>query len=362
MAKNNITAAQFGTYLLASVAALAMMNLAPMFCKHFNKESWFFLAVISLSSLLFLLFLALVVKKTEYQEVLWIFKKNLGNSLGIFLFTLLSIYLLILCCFSLRIFTFIVNLYYLPETPLIVISALLMLPTVYTIYGGLRGFGHTTTLLFYFIPAFLFLFLLTKDNYIFANLFPLTEGSIGQMLPSTPLYFVTSFTLVGAFFMLPKICNRHSINRHILLFSLLSFFLMLFVYAIGKSYFGDALNELTLPFHNLSTPYKGKMMERLDVLYILIFIPVLGLYVSSFFVTFYLSQKQLLPQLNKNHHTSLLVFFYILITLIATYTPLPLGIWKLFLIENVANLFVFAVILCLYFVFLLKRSFKHENR
>ncbi|MEG0875072.1 MAG: GerAB/ArcD/ProY family transporter [Clostridiales bacterium] len=355
MAKNNLSSAQYTTYLLSGMVALCLMNLTPMLFKNFGQNSLLAIMLISAASLVLLLLVNFTACSCGYLSPHRICTNLFGKYVGSALSWLLVAYLLIFTALSLRIFIYIVNVYYLQKTPLIIIALVLILPSIYTVWGGIRVFGHSSTLVYLFIAAFLLVILLARNNYLVSNIFPLIDENVFTNLRHLPLFFITSSAILGSFFILPTIVNPQKIKRSIYLFTLISLGLMLFTYAIARFYFGDALKELILPFYNLSTIYKGRALERLDVVFILIFIPLLGLLNSFFFTTLHKAQRDILPNFNEKYQGITLVILGALEIFLAT-LPLPHGnIWEFYLIGSALNLPIIALLILLYGGYILKR-------
>lgn len=354
MASNNITSSQLTAYLLSTVTATTMMNAAPILYRNFGQNAIIAIGIIAIATAVLLLLAARATKGAGFISPLTACERALGRYGGRAAYTIICLYLLILSAFSLRIFIYIINLYYLQLTPIWVIAILVVIPALYTANGGLRVFAHTSTLLYVFWVLFFSLFVLSKNNFTVTNLFPLVNSQLLSTLKNIPWCFITSSALVSVFFFVPAIVNPEKLKKNLLIFSGLFLALLLAVYIIGRTYFGDPLEGLILPFFNLTGRYSIGLLERLDVIFILIIIPVLGLFNTFHFILLHWAQKSLMPKLNQRCPKSIILILGAASVLLAAFVPLNNILWQVMLFTNVLSLGVGLLLLVIYFIVILK--------
>ncbi|MDO4542680.1 MAG: GerAB/ArcD/ProY family transporter, partial [Bacillota bacterium] len=338
MASNNITTNQLTACLLTTVAGRAMMNASSIFYRNFGQNAIIAIGLIFAITIILILTVVAICQKSDYIEPYSACLRALGKIGGSFLYGIICLYLLALAVMSLKIFIYILNLYYLQRTPILVIALLIIVPVLYTAYGGLRTFAHTASLIYLLLAIFFLIFLFTKNNYTFTYLFPLANSALGESLKNLPWCFVTSTAIMSLFFWLPALTNRQKIKKSVIVFTLIALGIFLAIYIIARTYFGDAIKDLILPFFNLSSRYGVGPFERLDVLFILIFIPVMGLFATFHFVLFYKAQKLLLPKINNRRPGAVLIIFGLLIAFLAAFIRLNNLLWQTMLLSNYINL------------------------
>lgn len=354
MASNNITSTQLVAYLLSTVTATAMMNAAPILYRNFGQNAIIVIVLIAVITAVLLLLVAQATRKTNFISPVIACERALGRYGGKAVYAIICLYLLLLSAFSLRIFIYIINLYYLQKTPMLIIAMLVIIPSLYTAYGGLRVFAHTASLLYLFWVIFFSIFILAKNNFTASNLFPLVNSQLIGSLKNIPWYFITSSALVSIFFFAPAIVNPEKLKKNLLIFSLIFLLLLLAVYIIGRTYFGEPLEGLILPFFNLTGRYSIGLLERLDVIFILIFIPVLGLFNTFHFMLLHWAQKNFMPQLNQKRPATVIIILGVIIVLLAAFVPLNNILWQVMLFTNIFNLSLLLLLLAIYFIVILK--------
>ncbi len=355
MARNNITTAQLVTCLLSTVTGIAMMNGTPVLYRNFGQNSPLVVLIISVLTALLLWGVSVILGKTGFMEPYEAIRMVLGKIPGTIVYACICFYLLFLAILALKIFIYIINIYYLPKTPLLLTAILLIAPAVYATYGGIRVLGHLSSLIYLLIAIFISIFAITKNNYTFSHLFPLLNSGFKDSIIYIPWYFVTSGAILASFFLLPAIKDTRRVRMGLLIFSLLSFLLFIFVYAVARSYFGKSLVELILPFFNLSSRYGIGPLERLDVLFILIFIPVMGLYANFYFTLYYRSQCFLFFNSPLSRRKVPLALSALIIALAAAYLPLTPIMWQALYFTNIINLAIILVLFSLYLIFLVRK-------
>ncbi|MEE0776476.1 MAG: GerAB/ArcD/ProY family transporter [Bacillota bacterium] len=355
MAKNNLSPSQLTSFLLTSVVTVALLNLAPMFFQAMGRGSWIGILIISVFTYLLLTLIYIVIKKAGFPTVTTVCQYLLGERLGKSVCLLFSVYLAVLSAITLRAFVYIINVYYLPHTPLIIVAAFIMLPSLYIALFGLRSLGHASQFIYLFIIVFFIIFLVAKRNYDICSVFPLFDTKPKLIVNNIlPLCF-TSAAILGSFYLFPQITNQKRIPRSILFFSLISGVMVLVIYFIGLSYFGSVLSELSFPFYHIDTVHKGRLLERVDIFYMAILLPLMGLFLSYWFSTLMEQQRQIFQNFSENHNILLTLIWAILTILLTVYPSVPKGIWDLYTAGNVANLIVAAIMVLSYIAYIIKR-------
>lgn len=358
MGKNNLTPSQLTAFFLASMVAPALINLSALFFAAMGRGSWIGILAISVASLFLLLLFYAIIKKAGFPSVHMVWQELLGNRLGKAVCFLLSLYLLFLATIVLRSFIYAINVYYLPHTPMVIVAALLILPPIAIAYFGARSMGHASQFIYFFILIFFAFLIIAKKNYQVSSIFPLLEADpqiiVKNMLP---LCF-TSCTLFGCFYLFPLTTNRKRIPHSIFAYSVIGAFVLLASYCIGLAFFGDIFSKMSLPFYHIDTTHKGRILERLDILYMMIVLPLFGLYLSFWFSQLIESQRQIFPTFAEQHNGWITVIWALTVVVLSVYPSLDHGIWPIYSMSNIINLIVAGILSISYLIYILKRRRK----
>lgn len=356
MNRDNITASQLTTLLLASSAAPAMLNIIVVFTQTVGRMS---LAAIGLNAVVttVLLFLVLSLqRRVGFRDPVDVLKSSFGQFFGHLIALGVTLIFLYGASIILRIVIFIISRLFLPLTSNLILSLLFYLPVIMIALCGLRLFGNLSIFLYILLPVFVSLFILPVENYTFTFLFPLWEGNLSDLLKGWYSYFFTLMSTLALFYLLPYVGKRVHLARSLWCFLLLVFSLCLFVFVAGVAFFGfDVISDLLMPFYNLSSARKGTMLERTDVLFILILVPTIGLMLSFYYTTFYLSQRRLFLQVNQQHPRRVMMMTGLLIVLLSLGNIYGGNIWLTVSYLNYFYAFLLLLLIAAYVIEIAKK-------
>lgn len=329
--KNNISSYQWLAMLMAPVAPMLMMNFVKLFVRATGRGSYLEILLIAALTFLFLGATIAVSKRNCFSTL----HQSVADLCGIrpakLILFLIAIAFLFYAIVTLDIYIFIVKLYFLPKTPTFIIALLLFLPTAYMAYCGCRIFTQMTTASILALILFLSIFLFTKNNYMASNLFPLTDFKGTDILSSLPFLFLPAPAIAASFILLPLCQDRRGLYAKSAIYAGTIAILMLFTYAMGMMYFGETiLSKLTLPFFNLSTYFKGNLLERFDVFFMLALLPSLNIFSAFGFSVFMLIQKDLLIRANTQRPRTTVLCWSILTIGAALFFLYRLSLWEVY--------------------------------
>lgn len=346
--QNTISSFQWIAALSAPVFPVFIMHFVKLYVSSAGRGAWFSAFLVSLLTLLILYATIALYKKKEKSGFPYTPTLLFGKRTSFVLCFLGASCFLLYSAVGLSLFVFIVKFYFLPRTPAVFLLILLFLPALTTAKYGFRVFTYTASAAVLALLLFLSLFLFTKNNYLLSNVFPLTEFDLRNTIKTLPFLTVTAPSLCAAMFLLPHCCDTKHIFGKAAVFVGICAVLMLFLYVAGMSYFGEALiSRLTLPFYNLSPFFKGNLLERFDIFYMLALLPSAQIFTTFGFSVFHLIWEDLFG-VSHGKTKNLRIGVSSLITLLTAgiaYSFLPL--WDLYRWSNA--FFLFLTLLLLFF-------------
>lgn len=329
--KNNISSYQWMAMLMAPVAPMLMMNFVKLFVRATGRGSCLEIILIAILTFLFLGATVAILKRNHFAPLHQSIATLWGIKPAKIMLFFVALAFLFFAIVALDIHTFIIKLYFLPKTPTIIIMLLLFLPTVYMAYCGFRTFTQMTTASILALILFLSIFLFTKNNYMASNLFPLTDFKGTEVITSLPFLFLPAPAIAASFILLPLCRDHQRLYTKSAIYAGIIAVLMLFTYAMGMMYFGETIiSKLTLPFFNLSTHFKGNLLERFDVLFMLALLPSLSIFSAFGFSVFMLIQKDLLIQANTQRPRTTTLCWSIFTIAAALFLLYRLSLWEVY--------------------------------
>lgn len=337
--KDNISSAQWFAVLAASVAAILMMNYVRLFVSEVGRGTYISALLISVLTGLFLIAIIAVMKRNDFRSPQENITLLLGRKVALCLCSLTAIGFFLFTVETLNICVYIVKFYFLPRTPTPLLAAVLFLPTAYTAYCGFRTFGSVASAALISFFLFLAMFFFTKNNYLPSNLMPWNDFQWSEIFTSLPFLFLSAPALASSFFVLPYCDDHKGLMKRSLLFVFCFGALTLFLYAAGMAYFGETIiQRLTLPFYNLSPFFKGNLLERFDILYMLALLPTVSVFNSFAFSVFDLIRREILIGIDAKHHGKIILLCSAITVTASSFTVNRFAMWQIYQYCNLAAL------------------------
>lgn len=357
--KDNISSYQWLAMLSAPVSAVLMINYIKLYVTATGRGSYVAVAIVSLLTFLLLALVIFLQKKNEYTTIQQTVSFLWGRKTSLFVSAVIALCFFLFTVEALNIYLYIVKFYFLPKTPELILAVVLFLPAMYMAYCGFRSFTYMTTASLLAVILFLLLFPFTKNNYLAANILPLDDFYWKDIFTSLPILFLSAPAVVASFVALPLCSDHRHLYRKAAIFTAVLCLLMTFLYTAGMMYFGEEIiKKLVIPFYNLSPFFKGNLLERFDVFFMLALLPVITIYTAFGFSIFTVLQQDLLPAVNARHRKSLILGYSLFVILLSGFTVNRLPLWKIYRSTNVTALIIIGVFFLLYTAAYLKKRRK----
>lgn len=360
--KDNISSYQWLAMLSAPISAVLMINYIKLYVTSTGRGSY--VAAIIVSILTFLLLAAIIAlqKKNEYRTIRQTASLLWGTKISLFFTAVIALWFFLFTIEALNVYLYIIKFFFLPKTPELILAVVLFLPAAYMAYNGFRSFTYMATASIFAVILFLMLFPFTKNNYLVANVLPLNDFYWQDIVTSLPVLFVSAPAAAASFVALPLCSDHRHLYRKAAIFTAALCFLMVFLYAAGMMYFGEEIiQKLVLPFYNLSPYFKGNLLERFDIFFMLALLPVVTIFTAFGFSVFTVIQQDILPALNARHRKTLIFGYSLCVVLLSAFSVNRLPLWRTYRYSNVAALLLIGLLLLLYIAALLKKRREHSK-
>lgn len=354
--KDNISSYQWMAMLSAPVSAVLMINYIKLYVTATGRGSYVAAIIVSILTFVLLAVGIFLQNKNEYRTISRTASFLFGRRLGPIFCFFVALFFFLFTVEALNTYVYIVKFYFLPKTPELILTFVLFLPAAYMAYCGFRSFAYMAAASLFAFVLFLLLFLFTKNNYLVANVLPLNDFCRKDIFTSLPMLFLSAPAVAASFAALPLCGDRRRLYRKAAVFSAALCVLMIFLYAAGMMYFGEEIiQKLVLPFYNLSPFFKGNLLERFDIFFMLALLPIVTIYSAFGFSVFTVIQQDLLPGLNARRRKGLMTVYSVGIVLLSALTVNRLPLWKIYRSFNAAFLVLVGVLFLLYAAAYLKR-------
>jgi spore germination protein KB len=190
MQKYRISAGQLIGMMFWTIMGTAIISLPVLIGLHAPRDAWAAAVLFTIGGMILSLIVGALANRFPRKDFVVYSQKVLGTFIGKLLILVFLVWLFHTIGFVLWQVTNFVKLSLLPETPIVPIMAIALLPSVYAVHVGIEGIARSSQVVF--LPTILILyllFLLIIPDVNLQNLLPLFGDGAANILRSsiTPL-------------------------------------------------------------------------------------------------------------------------------------------------------------------------------
>lgn len=354
---NNITSRQLMNFLLSAQVGVELLETPNVLAEKSGHDGWIPIIIVGILIAIAMIFIILLLERYNNNSIYDINKHLYGKYLGGFLNIIVSLYLWAITCLQLRLFTELLKITYLRFTPPIVLDIFIILPTIYLSWYGLKAIARFSFIMWFFILITYILLLLSIRFCDVKLLMPVGEsGFLGALKGLEDCYYAyLGFELVVILY--PFITDKEKAMKYSLTAHGIGIIFFLSVTLVCTAFFGEKhLAKIVFPLIRLSRAYDDPIVQRIDLLYIAAWIPVMTMSVSSYFFPAYCSVQKLFKREKKT--VSLIIFTAITILI----SRIPRNHHEVYRYTHIITIwgvvFVVFIMLCYIFSFVNKKGVK----
>ncbi|WP_158221558.1 GerAB/ArcD/ProY family transporter [Terribacillus sp. 7520-G] len=266
-AKQKITLSQLGYIYIQSQIGVDILNLSTVLHKAAGPDGWIPLLIGGFISIIFVLMMMHISKCYPGEGLFEVLKSSFGKVLGRAAQIGYYVYFLVVAIYLLTSYGELINQWLLPETPIIVLYALLVISALYTISGGLtliaKVFTFFSVILFLLSALFLFGFVDAKFIY----LLPIGQAPFSAYIEGirVTIYSLSSYVLLLLFVPYTKGSHKQKI-RTVLGANLIVNFFYLYTVIVSFAHFGsDQIEHISQPVLYMLRTADSVIITRIDI-------------------------------------------------------------------------------------------------
>ncbi len=291
--RDRITAKQLMVFIMATQIGIGILLFPSQLAEQVGQDGWI---SISLAGMLFIFFTLGIIKLVSRYGRTSIFSITLnlyGKVIGAFLNGLILFYLVAGAAIGLRMFGEVVRLTILRETPMIMLSVLLLLPAYYMAYFGLKTISRFDSIIIIILlfTAVVYLLFINRINRFF--LMPLLENPADVFTSgvATSVFALLGIELIPIIY--PNVSDRQNGLKYAVAATAVTTLFYIITVIVLTGFFGhEMLKKLTFPIFTLTRSYKLPVFERTDLIYVLIWFPAMGISMMSYYFSAFYSIKE----------------------------------------------------------------------
>lgn len=288
-----ISSRQLGTLIISAMTGVGIISLPNRLAKEVGHDGWIPIAA---SGIIAIIMALVIIKLLERYKDKSIFDINFilyGKLIGWPLNIIYILYLALKVAINLRMILEIIHTVVLKVTPPLILVPLLLFSTVYLSWYGLKSICRYANLIY---PTIFMVILLLAANLKFVKptfLMPVGESSIPSILNVMRATAYSFLAFAFPWVVYPMVTDKDKVLKHTILALIFSTIFFLLVVVVLTGFFGEnTLKHLVFPLYSFARTYKAPVFERIDLFFLAIWFPAMGISLNAyFFVTNYWIDK-----------------------------------------------------------------------
>lgn len=316
--ENQITPRQLMGFLLVIQLGTGILSLPANLALVAGHDGWISVLIYGI---LITGVIALIVKlmnRYDNQSIYEINKFLYGKYLGGLFNFLIVLYLWYSSCLYLRSFINILHVQILRTTPSFILAVFIILPTYYLTWYGLKYVARLTFLLYFSLAFFLILFLLVLKDARLTFLMPVGESGLAGIIACFKpcIYAYLGYEVVSVIY--PEVTNKQKAMKYALASNIATTIFLLLLVLVTTAFFGEEMLKKSMyPIIKLSRSYRALVIERLDLIFVVFWLPAHAAASRGYFYVTYYSLHKLLRLKKKGIY----LFLFTLITIFLSSIP-----------------------------------------
>lgn len=310
---NAITSKQMAVYTFVCQTGIGSIIIPSALAKEVGHDGWISIIITGILAIAIAALIASLLKKSG-KGILDINRSIFGKIIGTGLNLLIFAYLLAAASAGARAFVNFLRISLLPLTPPTIMSLLILLPSFYMVWQGLKTTArYKICTLFSYAAILIYIILIYKDIRL-SFLMPVGEAGIKPLLYSvkTSYFSFIGLELIAVFY--TEITDKGNALKWQVLANLSSMLFLAIIIAACTAVFGDKfLPAQNIPLFNLFRVYNLKIIERIDLFMIAIWFFAMSCSIRAYIMASWYSLFKIFKEKKNPYIYALFVFILILV-------------------------------------------------
>lgn len=293
--RNLINSQQLMVLIISSTTGVGIISLPYLLVQAVGHNGWIAIVLSGIISIIMAVIVFKLLERYKNKSILEINPILYGKYIGIAVNVFYLSYLTIKLSVNLRVVTEVVHIIVLQSTPPIVLAVLFSLSTVYISWYGLKPVCRYGNMIFLTILMVLVLYIVSLNKIRLTFLLPIGDLNIQELRKSVR---IAAFSFLGFAYPLavyPMVTDKEKSLKYTLLALAFSTTFFGLTIVITTCYFGEnMLKHILFPVYTLALSFRAPIIERLDLLFLVLWFPAMGMTLKGyFFISYYWINKLL---------------------------------------------------------------------
>jgi spore germination protein (amino acid permease) len=316
---NEITSKQLMCFTVAAQIGTGILFLPSELANRVGHDGWISVVIAGSLALLFNFLIVLLLKQHERKSIFDINISLLGKHLGAIINLIILAYLIFAAAIIGRVFLEIVSITVLRTTPQGILLIFISISTMYLTLKGLKNVSRYSAFLFFnFIMVLIYFYLIRKD---IKGTFLLPVGKVGgvDLIKSVPLTFYSFIGFELTAIVYPYVKDKEKVLKYSSIGILFTTLFFTAVVLVSTGIFGEIrLKNIVFSLFSIAQSRKIPIIERIDLFFILIWIPPMERAYGNFYFAAY---DSMLGLFNLKSSKLIIGLFTLVIVFIAKHPP-----------------------------------------
>lgn len=282
---SKITSKQFMIFIITAQIGVGVLTLPSALAKETGHDGWISVVLTGFLSTIVLLCIMTLLKRYSDKSIIEINKLIFGKYLG----TINNLIIISYCVFTegflLRDVVFAVQMTLLKFTPEPILIFLVAFPTVYLCWYGIKNYCRYGSIIIFLLFIILIIYSLTIKDFRITSLKPMGYAGITSITKGIGVSIFSYLGIELAAIFYPNITDKEKSLKYAILGNLVSGVFFTAVVLITTGVFGEnLLKHLVDPLINIPRIVRIPYIERIDIYFIIIWLPVMGESGRAYFI------------------------------------------------------------------------------
>lgn len=315
---NAITSRRMALFTFVCQTGIGIIMLPTDLASEVGHDGWISVVITGFLAIIIAALIAFLLKKNPGIGILDANKTVFGKVIGSGLNFLIFIYLLIATSAGARVFVCFLRISLFPLTPPLIMSLLIMMPSFYMVWYGLKTVVRFKTFtVAAYVVILVYIILIYKDIRL-TFLMPVGEAGIIPLLYSikTTYFSFVGLELIAVFY--AEITDKENALKWHVLANFFTMLFLLIITAVTTAVFGEKfLPDLSITLFNLFRIYNVDVFERVDLFIIAIWFFAMGCSIRAYMMASWYS----LVKICKDKKKIFIFFIYIVVIVVISRIP-----------------------------------------
>ncbi|MGH4051194.1 MAG: GerAB/ArcD/ProY family transporter [Clostridium sp.] len=320
--QNQITSGQLMGFIVSIQIGAGVLTMPAELARASGHDGWISLLIYGIIITAVISIIVKLMNRYNNKSIYEINKLLYGKYLAGFLNFFIVLYLWYSTCLILRSYTNVINIHLLRATPTLILCIFTIIPTYYLAWYGIKYVARFSITIYLSLTFGCLLFFLVFKDLRFNFLMPIAQSGIKGIKDSfSPCVFsFLGYEVISVIY--PEITNKKKAMKYAIGANLITTMFCILLVLVVTSFFGEEILKKSMyPTITLARSYRAPIIERMDILFIAMWLPVIEMTIRGYFCVTYYSINKLLKLKKKGIY----LFVFTAITILLSNVPKSLS-------------------------------------